>query len=96
MHKEKNIWKELEVGFGGSSKFRIILHLVLNHDEVFTKYAIVKSTGLKTRVVEKHLKKLIELRWVKKYPFTPPTYQANMENKVVKQFHSFLSSVKYT
>lgn len=93
MHKD--IWKELELGLGGSSKFRIILHLVLNHEEAFTKYAIVKSTGLKTKVVEEHLKKLVEIGWVKKYSFTPPSYQANMENRVVKQLHKFLSSVRY-
>ena len=93
--RERTIWKELELGLGSGSKFRVILHLALNPEEAFTKYALVKVTGLRTPSVESQLKTLIELGWVKEYPFTPKTYQINLENKLVTQIHQFLQKLKY-
>ena len=92
--EDRSIWEKLELGLGSGSKFRIITHLVLNHNEAFTKYALVKSTGLKTQVVKGQLKALLELGWIKKYPFTPATYQASMENEVIKHIHDFLLNMK--
>jgi hypothetical protein len=48
-----NIWKELELGSG--AKFRILLSMVLNPKRRFTKYLLVKSTGLRTPEVDKQL-----------------------------------------
>jgi len=73
--RERTIWKELELGLGSGSKFRV--------------------TGLRTPSVESQLKTLIELGWVKEYPFTPKTYQINLENKLVTQIHQFLQKLKY-
>lgn len=92
--EELSIWKELELGFGGS-KFRVIIHLVLNPKKAFTKYALVKATGLRTPSVENQLKTLLQLGWIKKYPFKPTTYQANLENDVVKHIYEFLQKMKY-
>jgi len=39
--KDRSVWKQLELGFGGGSKFRVLLHLALNPKEAFTKYALV-------------------------------------------------------
>jgi len=92
---ERSIWQELELGFGGGSKFRVLLHLTLNPKETFTKYALVKATGLRTPSVESQLKTLLELNWVKEYPFTPKTYQINPENEAVKHITEFLQKAKY-
>jgi len=92
--KEEKIWKDLEAGFGGGSGFRILLHLALNSNEAFTKYALVKATGLRTPSVDAQLKTLVKLNWVKEYPFTPKTYRINMENEVAKSIIEFFQRIK--
>ncbi|MEM1586716.1 MAG: hypothetical protein QXX99_00455 [Candidatus Bathyarchaeia archaeon] len=44
----RGILEELELGFGGGKKFRVLVHLALNPDKAFTKYALAKATGLRT------------------------------------------------
>jgi len=92
--KERSIWEVLEMGFGSGTKFRVLTHLILNSEEALTKYALAKATGLKTSSVENHLRTLLELDWVKEYPFTPKTYQINLENEVVLQILDFFQKVK--
>ncbi|RLI13033.1 hypothetical protein DRO35_01425 [Candidatus Bathyarchaeota archaeon] len=94
MIKRRNIWRELEVGFGGGSKFRILLHLALHHKEAHTKYSLVRATGLRTPTVGEYLRTLVKLGWVKEYPFTPRTYQINIDHIVVKCFIDFLEKIK--
>ena len=96
MGNRRGVWQELELGFGGGSKFRVTLQLVLNCDEAFTKYALAKHTGLKTSVVKFHLNTLVELGWINVRPFAPIKYQANMENEIVKNIHELLSKTRYT
>lgn len=95
MTKSENlsIWKELELAFG-SSKFRVLLHLLLNHKDAFTKYALVKATGLRTPAIKKQLDTLIRFGWIKEYVFTPPTYQANLENAIVRHFLDFVQEIR--
>ena len=52
--KSLGILKELEVGLG-TSKFRIIAHLLMNHRDAFSKHAFVKATGLRTPVIKRQL-----------------------------------------
>jgi hypothetical protein len=94
-NKQLTIWDELEMGFGGGSKFRVFLQLLLNPNETFTKYALVKATGLRTPSVESHLKVLLKIGWVKEYAFTPKTYQVNLENEVVLQISKTFEKIKY-
>ncbi|MBS7639010.1 MAG: hypothetical protein QW804_02270 [Candidatus Bathyarchaeia archaeon] len=82
--KERTIWEELEVGLGGGKKFRVLAHLLLNPDKAFTKYSLVKATGLRTPSVDRRLKVLVELGWVRENQFKPKTYQINSENEIVK------------
>jgi hypothetical protein len=93
--KDQSIWEELELGFGGGSKFRVLLHLILNPKKAFTKYALVKATGLRTTSVNSQLKTLLELNWVKEYSFTPRTYQINLENEVVNHVLEFFQKIKH-
>lgn len=94
--KKRTIWEELELGFGGGRQFRVLLHLALNPAQVFTKYALVKATGLRTPSVDSQLKALLQLNWVKQYTFTPTTYQINLETEVVKHLLEFLEKAKHT
>ncbi len=94
--KDRSVWKQLELGFGGGSKFRVLLHLALNPKEAFTKYALVKATGLRTPSVESQLKTLVELGWAKEYSFTPKTYQVNAESEIVKLILELLQRARYT
>jgi len=94
-NKKRNLWKELEDGFGGGSKFRILLHLALHPDKAHTKYALVKATGVRTPSVGEQLKTLVEIGWVKEYPFMPKTYQINMDNEIVECFLRFLEKIRH-
>jgi hypothetical protein len=75
--------RELEIAFDGS-KVRIIAHLVLDFADSFTKYALVKASGLKISEVTRQLEALLEFGWIRKH-LGPraETYQANLENPVV-------------
>jgi hypothetical protein len=90
----RSIWEKLELGLGSGANFRILLHMIMHHNNSFTKYALVKATGIRTPSVNKQLKVLCELEWVKEYKFTPVTYQINMENNVVRHIHNLLINVK--
>jgi hypothetical protein len=94
-NKQRTIWDELEQGFGGGSKFRVFLQLLLNPTEAFTKYALVKATGLRTPSVDDQLKVLIKLGWVKEYAFTPKTYQINLDNEVVSQISGVFQNIRH-
>ncbi|MEM1507685.1 MAG: hypothetical protein QW294_04195 [Candidatus Bathyarchaeia archaeon] len=98
MRREKkrieNIWEELELGLGGGKKLRVLIHLALNPDRAFTKYALAKYTGLRTPSVDRRLKILVDLGWVKENRFKPKTYQINTENEAVKALLEFLAAIK--
>ena len=94
--KKRSLWKDLEDGFGGGSRFRILLHLALHPEEAHTKYALVKATGVRTPSVEEQLKTLVNMGWVKEYPFTPKTYQINKEHKIVRAFMEFLEKIRWS
>lgn len=84
LRKKRSIWEELELGLGGGKRFRVLVHLLLNPDKAFTKYALSKATGLRTPSIERRLKTLLDLGWVKENKFKPKTYQINLENETVK------------
>ncbi len=92
--KDLSVWDELELGLGGGSKFRVVRELLSKPNEAFTKYALVKATGLRTPSVESQLKTLLKLGWVKEYAFTPKTYQVNLENEVVQQLLEVFQRIK--
>lgn len=92
--KERSLWEEIEVGLGGGRKFRVLAYLILNPDKAFTKYSLAKATGLRTPSIERRLKVLIELGWVKENEFKPKTYQINSGNKVVKLLMEFFQKLR--
>jgi hypothetical protein len=49
--RSRIVWDELETGLGSGAQFRVLLHLVLKPEEAYTKYGLVKATGLRTPAV---------------------------------------------
>ncbi len=93
-----NIWKELELGLGTGAKLRILLSMILNPKRKFTKYLLVKSTGLRTPEVDKQLKLLMELGWIKEdlaTPFSDTSYIVDFDNELVKQLIELVSNLRY-
>lgn len=92
--KDKKVWKELEAGLGSGSRFRVLVYLVMNPKQTFTKYALVKATGLRSPAVAKQLKTLLDLGWIRKYDYSPITYQINLEKEVVRLIYEFFSELR--
>lgn len=81
---KRSLLEEIELGLGGGKKFRVLACLALNPNKAFTKYALAKVTGLRTPSVDRRLKTLVDLGWVKENKVRPRTYQINLENETVK------------
>lgn len=92
----RTIWSELEAGLGTGPRFRVLLHLVLKPEESYTKYGLVKATGLRTPTVTQHLERLVKLNWAKKHNSSPASYQINLENETIKLIHELLLELKTT
>lgn len=88
-------WKDIERGLGSVGRIRILRRMIESSDEFFTKYALERRTGLKPVDVRSNLKVLVELDWVKEYPYDPRTYRVNMENETVRLLAEFFRKVKY-
>jgi len=89
-----NIWGELEAGLGCGAQFRVLLHLALHPEEAFTKYALVKATGLRTPAVQQQLNRLVELGWARRHESTPTTHQISLNNEVVRIIHGLFVNLK--
>jgi len=95
--KARSIWEELETGLGSGATFRVLLHMILNPQESFTCYGLVKATGLRTPAVTDQLNTLIELQWAKedvRTPFSTARYQIDLENEVVRNILEFVWSLR--
>lgn len=92
--KRRSLLEELELGLGGGKKFRVLVHLALNPDRAFTKYALAKVTGLRTPSIDRRLKTLVEIGWVKENQYMPKTYQINLENETVKILMEFFQKMR--
>ncbi|MEM2320523.1 MAG: hypothetical protein QXS79_01350 [Candidatus Bathyarchaeia archaeon] len=90
----RDVWEELELGLGGGKKFKVLIHLALNPEKAFTKYALAKATGLRIPSIERRLKTLIEIGWVKENQYKPKTYQINLENEMVRMIIEFLQKIR--
>lgn len=91
---KRSVWEELELGLGGGKKIMVLIHLALNPEKAFTKYAIAKATGLRTPSIDRRLKTLVEIGWVKENQYKPKTYQINLENETVRALIEFINKVR--
>jgi hypothetical protein len=90
----RTIWSELEAGLGSGPKFRVLLHLALHPEDAFTKYALVKETGLRTPSVTEQLEMLVDLGWARKFESSPVTHQICLNNEVARLIHDLFCSLK--
>jgi len=84
-----SVYDDVEVGLGSPGRIRILRIMVKRPGECFTKYALERLTGLKPIDVRRDLRVLVGLGWVKENPYNPRTYEANMDNEVVKIIADF-------
>jgi hypothetical protein len=90
----KDLWKDLEAGLGCGAQFRVLWHLILKPEEAYTRYGLVKATGLRTPAITEQLERLSDLGWVKKHESSPITYQACLENEVVRLIYELFCELK--
>ncbi len=86
----------LRLGWDVEPQFRVLLHLVLKPEEAYTKYGLVKATGLRTPAVTQQLERLIDLGWVKKHESSPVTFQVDPKNEVARYIYELFSELKHT
>jgi hypothetical protein len=67
--KPRNSWEEIELGLGSVGKLRILRVMLEKPNEAFTKYALEKATKLKPVDVRTNIRALVEVEWVKEYPY---------------------------
>ncbi len=89
------IRREITEALGSVGRFRIIAELAKDPNESFTKYTILKGTGLKRVDVKSNLERLVSIGWVKEYKSIYPKYQINPENKRVQLFVDFLRKSEF-
>jgi DNA-binding MarR family transcriptional regulator len=94
--RQRIIWDDIEAGLGSGAQFRVLLHLVLKPEEAYTKYSLVKATGLRTPAVTQQLERLLELGWIRKHESSVATYQINPENEVVRLIYELFRELKHT
>ena len=92
--RPRTIWGELEAGLGTGPRFRVLLYLALHPEESFTKYALVKATGLRTPAVTEQLERLSELGWIKRHESSPARHQISLNNEVARLFHKLFCSLR--
>ncbi|MGD8566243.1 MAG: hypothetical protein PVF96_07850 [Candidatus Bathyarchaeota archaeon] len=92
--ESSDLWIEFEEGLGSKGKLRMMRVMIEKPSLTFTKYSLEKETKLKPVDVRTNLKILVELGWVKEYPYQPKTYKINMEKEIVKYFANFIEMVK--
>jgi DNA-binding HxlR family transcriptional regulator len=91
--KEMNINKIIEEGIGNKLNIRIIKALA---NVELSKYSIEKKTGIRSRNLNKKLKKLKDLKIINEYKYNGiKKYSLNYKNNIIKKFLDFLIEVKY-
>lgn len=86
--------EELEVILGRLMYLKVIKELA-KAEEPLTKYKIIMRTGLKATDVNRILKNLIKINWVKELDYTPRRYMLNFDKPLVKDFINFLKKWGY-
>lgn len=89
------IWENVEQGLGSVGKLKILRVMLEKSNDAFTKYGLEKATGLKPVNVRAALRTLIELEWVREYPYQPRTYRIDLENEVMKHLSKFFQNIRY-
>jgi DNA-binding HxlR family transcriptional regulator len=91
--RKLNTNKIIEEGIGNKLNIRIIKALANGE---LSKYSIEKKTGIRSRNLNKKLKKLKDLEIINEYKYNGiKKYSLNYKNNIIKKFLEFLIEVKY-
>lgn len=55
---------------------------------------LLRPPGLEHHSIDRCLKTLVEIGWVKENKYRPKTYQINLENETVKTLMEFLQKIR--
>jgi len=95
MFDKKEIRKRIEKGLSSKGKLRIIRELAKRPENLLTKYALERKTGLKPVDVRANLKSLVEMGWVIEYRYRITKYQLNRKDEIVKDTVEYMRKVGY-
>lgn len=84
-----------EDGLGSKGRLRILRTLGAKPSGFFTKYALEKVTGIRSRYLKVDLEVLVSLGWVVALPTTPVKYQLNARSVEAGQIMDFFRKVGY-
>jgi DNA-binding transcriptional ArsR family regulator len=90
---EREIRKKIEKGLGSKGRLRILRELAKR--STMTKYALERKTGLSSICVRADLRSLVEIGWVREFPYRIRKYQINMDDKIVKETIDYFRRVGY-
>ncbi|MEM4168853.1 MAG: hypothetical protein QXY99_02055 [Thermoproteota archaeon] len=92
---KKDSGKEIEEALGTVGKIRILRDLARNPGKSLSKYALIKSTGLKRSNLNRYLKQLARIGWIKEVTGVYTRYQINLENPKVQHLIDFFKKTEY-
>jgi len=87
--------REIEEGLATIGRIKVLAELAKKPSESYTKYAILKGTGLKRKDVSENLKHLVRINWVKEHRMVHPRYQINLDDQTVRLLYRFLKDSGY-
>ena len=91
----KSVRQEIEKGLGTIGRIRILAELATKPNSSFTKYALIKGTGLKRSDLKSNLTVLVSIKWVKEYKAVCPRYQIDVGNPIVQLLYDFFKRSEY-
>ena len=92
----KSVRQEIEKGLGTIGRIRILAELVTKPNSSFTKYALIKGTGLKRSDLKSNLAVLVSIKWVKEYKAAVYLrYQIDVGNPIVQLLYDFFKRSEY-
>lgn len=87
--------QKIETGLGTIGRIKIMAELAKKPNGSFTKYALLKGTGLKRSDLKENLRQLITIDWIKEYKSIYPAYQINLVNPTVQLLSDFFKKSGY-
>jgi Fic family protein len=93
--KQRDVWEEIEQRLGSVGRLKILRVMLEKPNDAFTKYALEKATKLKPVDARTNIGVLVEIGWVKEYPYQPTTYKINLDNELVKHISRFFQEIRY-
>ncbi len=92
---KKAVREAIESGLCTRGRLRILRVLAEKPNELFTKYALEKETGLRSPELKTDLRILLKLGWITEFDYTPKKYQINMNSGAVAALVDLFRKIGY-